>query len=166
ILFAFVVRILDSAWRCDRRGHVAATQRCWRRGSRHRRDFPASSYRDSVVHGIGPTLHCGAFSISNLRFSDLSAGGENCISVALLVYRTRGRLGGDQLNDDSLVARRSRYECAGGNPGKVESISGQNLTRLTGGRERWTRRSGFSMLAFPNDHHTFSIEDLARRRRN
>ena len=100
-------------------------------------------------HGIVPALHCGAFSISNLRFSDLSAAGQNCISVALFVYRTGCRLGGDQLIDDRLVARGSRHERAGGNPGEMESVSGQNVTKLTGERERWTSRSGLSMLAFP-----------------
>jgi hypothetical protein len=96
-----------------------------------------------------PALHCGAFSISNLRFFDLSAGGQNCISVALFVYRTGCRLGGDQLIDVRLVARGSRHERAGGNPGEMESVSGQNVTRLTNERERWTRRPDFSMLPFP-----------------
>ena len=99
--------------------------------------------------GLCPTLPCGAFSISNLRFSDLSAAGQNCISVALFVYRTGCCLGCDQLIDDRLVACGSRHECAGGNPGEMESVSGQNVTKLTGERERWTSRSGFSMLAFP-----------------
>ena len=43
----------------------------------------------------------------------------------------------------------SRHERAGGNPGEMESVSGQNVTKLTGERERWTSRSGLSMLAFP-----------------
>ena len=71
------------------------------------------------------------------------------ISVALFAYRARYRLGGDQLIDDRLVARGSRHERAGGNPGEMESVSGQNVTKLTGERERWTSRPGFSMLAFP-----------------
>jgi hypothetical protein len=96
-----------------------------------------------------PALHCGAFSISNLRFSDLSAGGQNCISVALFVYRTGCRLGGHQLIDDRFVARGSRHERAGGNPDEMESVSRENVTKLTGERERWTSRSGLSMLAFP-----------------
>ena len=144
-----MVFILDPARSCDRRGDVDATWRLWWRGPRNRRDFSASGYRDSVFHGIVPALHCGAFSISNLRFSDLSAAGQNCISVALFVYRIRCRLDSDQLIDDRLVARGSRHERAGGNPGEMESVSGPSVTRLTGERERWTSRSGFSMLAFP-----------------
>jgi hypothetical protein len=47
------------------------------------------------------------------------------------------------------VARGSRHERAGGNLGEMESVSGQNVTRLAGERQRWTRRLGFSMLPFP-----------------
>jgi hypothetical protein len=47
------------------------------------------------------------------------------------------------------VARGSRHERAGGNPDEMESVSRQNVTKLTGERERWTSRSGLSMLAFP-----------------
>jgi hypothetical protein len=47
------------------------------------------------------------------------------------------------------VAGRSGLERAGRNSGEVGSFSGQNVTQLTGERERWTSRSGLSMLAFP-----------------
>jgi hypothetical protein len=46
------------------------------------------------------------------------------------------------------MARRSRHERAGRNSGEMGPVSGQNVTKLTGERERWTSRSGFSMLAF------------------
>jgi hypothetical protein len=46
------------------------------------------------------------------------------------------------------VARGSRHERAGGNPGEMESVFGQTVTKLTGERERSTSRSGLSMLVF------------------
>jgi hypothetical protein len=46
------------------------------------------------------------------------------------------------------VARGSRHERAGGNPGEMESVFRQNVTKLTGDQERSTSRSSLSMLAF------------------
>ena len=74
--------------------------------------------------------------------------GKIAFQLRYLLYRTGCRLGGDQLIVDRFVARGSRHERAGGNPGEMESVSGQNVTKLTGERERWTSRSGLSMLAF------------------
>ena len=78
----------------------------------------------------------------------LTAGGQNCISLALFVCRIGCRLGGDQFIDDRFVARGSRHERAGGNPGEMESVFRQNVTKLTGDQERSTSRSSLSMLAF------------------
>jgi hypothetical protein len=75
--------------------------------------------------------------------------GKIAFRLRYLLIGTGCCLGGDQLIDDRLVARGSRHECAGGNPGEMESVSRQNVTKLTGERERWTSRPGFSMLAFP-----------------
>jgi hypothetical protein len=47
------------------------------------------------------------------------------------------------------VARGSRHERAGGNPGEMESVSRQNVTKLTCEQELWTSRFGLPMLAFP-----------------
>jgi hypothetical protein len=46
------------------------------------------------------------------------------------------------------VARGSRHERAGGNPGEMESISGENIAKLAGEGDRWTSRTALSMLAF------------------
>jgi hypothetical protein len=72
-----------------------------------------------------------------------------CVSVTLFVYRTCCCFGLDQLIDNRLVARGSRHKRPGGKPGEMESVSRQTVTKLTGERERWTSRSGLSMLAFP-----------------